>query len=216
MIAHDASWLAVAMTQWEGHSIGVFDIDGSAACLVEGATSFNPVWGPQGDLLIPGGGGDYATPGLFVVHRQELCAAVKIAESSAQYHAGFDSAVWSADGSLIATSFGEGEPEVTRASVRLLSPDGAENRTPVEDAFNYWSALDPTKRWIYFVRQSSPLSTDEQSILRHDLASGSTALIAEVPLGWSVRQPSWRLTGTWCSASIPIRAGASTGAVGTG
>lgn len=195
VISPDGQRVAVTMTQYEGSSLAVFDATGAAACLIEGATSGNPAWGAQGDLLIPGGGGEYARAGLFVVPRSDPCAAVKIAEAPAQYLAGFESGSWSADGSTIITSLVEGEPEPVHASLRLVSRDGSENRVLIADGFNFWPTFDPTQRHIYFVRRSRMPRAAEESIGRYDLESGDETIIQNVPGGWSLRSPSWTADG---------------------
>src|SRR2546427_570213 len=156
VVANDTSWLAVSMTQWEGDSIGVFDVTGTTACKVDGATSLNSVWGPQGGLLIPGGGGEYATPGLFLVDRADPCSAVKIAEAPEGYFGGYSSGTWSAEGDRIVASVTEGKAEATQAQLRLMSGGGVQNIGLAIDGFNYWPSFDPTGRIIYFVRQSGP------------------------------------------------------------
>jgi hypothetical protein len=189
VMSADGARVAVLMTQWEGHSVGTFDTSGASACLIEGATTENPVWSSQGTLLVPSEGGAYGNSGLFVVHPSNPCTPAKIADTAMQ------SAAWSSDGSSIVAAVLNGYPETNQVTLQRLSDDGSDSQILLPEGFNYWPIFDPTDRNVFFIRRSGLSLDAEESIWRYDTQTGETAAIQDIPTGWSFRSPSWTADG---------------------
>jgi hypothetical protein len=192
VISQDGTSLAISVSQYEGSTLAVVRVDGSAACEVgDRVSSLYPVWRPQtGDLLIPSGG-EYAAVGLFVSSPADLCSSHQIASAPpgpTQLSAGFAMGSWSPDGQWVAASLWEFDGPT---SLLLVRSDGTESRTLVAEGLNLWPVFSTDGRSVYFLHRLSRDPQSAVSLRRIDLGTGQTESVVDIPVGWSVRPQGW-------------------------